>query len=254
MANIIDREFGCEIEISTPFEDSKEILKPIIEKEYGERTLQAIQNYYDSTNNYKKWHLKIDTTTEAELCTPISKFNQLKHIKKVVEKARKEGIEITKRDSLHVHVQANDVDPRNVLAAWLLFESTIKDCFPSHRHKNDYSSQLIKCRRKGKNIANFLMRAIIESEDHHCIISFHHYEDRKTIEFRISEGTLSGDHIRNWVKFCLCFVNAAKKIDPVITICKEINSTNIDDLIEWMKIKDKKLQSWLRKRHQEFKI
>lgn len=253
MPKVMDREFGCEIEMSTPFDEVKSILENIINNKHKHEKLMSRKAYYDSTCNYGKWHLKTDTTTETELCTPISTFSDMKDIMKVVRKTKSSGVKITKNDSLHVHVQANDVDPRNVLAAWLLHERTIKDCFPSHRRKNDYSSQLIKCRRRDKNIANFLMEAIIESEDHYCIISFHHYECRKTIEFRISEGTLDPEHIRNWVKFCLVFVETAKKIDPIITICKEINSSSIEELIDWLNSEDKRLHEWLRDRYEKFK-
>jgi len=253
MAKIMDRHFGCEIEISTPFQEAGEAFESIINLIYGPKSLLIKNSYFDSINNYKKWHLKTEITTEAELCTPISTFKTIKKIQDVSKMASSAKIEISTNDSLHVHVQANDVDPRNVLAAWLLYERTIKDCFPAYRRKNDYSSQLIKCKTQKKNIANFLMGAITDSQEHHCIISFNHYEERKTIEFRISEGTLDPDHIRNWVKFCLIFVDAAKKIDPVITLCKEVNDSNINDLISELKINDKKLQEWLKDRYKKFK-
>jgi len=253
MKNINDRRFGCEIEVSTPFDKAKELFVPIIKSIYGPRSIRAQEKHCDTTGNRKYWHLKDEPTTESELCTPISTWKDIKNIQKVMSKIQKVGIKITRDDSIHVHVQANDVDPRNILVAWLFYESTIKKCFPAHRRKNENCFSLIKEKGKDKNIAYFLMNAILESEDHKSIISFNHYEERKTVEFRISEGSDDPNHIRNWILFCLTFVNESKKIDPILTICHEVNTTNICDLIYSLGIKDKKLSDWLEMRYSKFK-
>lgn len=253
MANLNNRHFGCEIEMSTPFEDCKKIITPIIKKIYGPRSIKSEEAHCDTIGNYKYWHLKEEPSSESELCTPISTWKNIGNIQNVIKQIQKTKIKITRNDSVHVHVQANDVDPRNILSAWLFYESTIKKCFPKHRRINENCPGLIKEKGKHKNIAYFLINAILESESHKSIISFHNYEERKTVEFRISEGSLDQNHIRNWILFCLTFINTSKKIDPILTICQEVNSTDIDDLIIALDIKDKKLSEWLETRYNKFK-
>jgi len=104
VTKIMDRHFGCEIEISTPFKEAGETLKTIINKIYGPKSLLVKNSYFDSINNYKKWHLKTEITTEAELCTPISTLSTIKKIQDVSKNAKSAKIEISTNDSLHVHV------------------------------------------------------------------------------------------------------------------------------------------------------
>jgi len=253
--NILDRPFGCEIEISTDFDDAKPILKKILDQIYKKPMLYAKRDVFDSCIKTNKWHLKIDNSTMSEICTPISTFKDISKICKVAKKMKQNKIKITHDDSFHIHVHSPDVNPRNVLICWLQYESVIKDCFPERRRTGDYSMELIPYTgKRKKNISEFLIKAIDESENHHSIISFSHYEQRKTIEFRISEGTLNPEHIRNWVKFCIYFIQHSKKIDPLLIVCDNVNDKTLYEMIDEFNIKDKQVIKWLTKRHSNKKL
>jgi hypothetical protein len=248
--NILNRPFGCEIEISTDFDEVRPILRDAVKKVYKKPLLYAKNSSFDSCIKTNKWHLKDDTTTMSEICTPISTFKDMNNICKVAKSLIQNDVKITNSDSFHVHVSASDVDPKNILACWLQYESVIKECFPKRRRKGDYCTELIDYRGKSKkNIAQFLIQAIEDSECHFSIMSFTHYAKRKTVEFRISEGTLNPEHIRNWVKFCLYFVNYSKRVDPLMLVCDSVNNKTLNEMILEMGIKDQKLIQWLRKRN-----
>jgi len=252
MPTVSDRHFGYEFEASTPLKEMKKIIKPIIETVYGKNCLKCSTGNPSTEKNYKYWHLKDEPSSEAELCTPISTIKDLKKISQVAKEMSKNGVKITKDDSLHIHVQANDVDPRTVLAAWIQYESVIKDCFPARRWKkscNPYNVEFIKYKGNNKKVADFLKDAIQESECRSHLLCFDHFKERKTIEFRISEGTLDPDHVQYWAKFCICFVSRCKKLDPIEMLCSDVNYECVYSLADVFNMKEKKLREWLFERH-----
>lgn len=248
MTNIRDRKFGCELELSTPFHEVKKIFVPIIKNVYKERCVKCSESADSTYSNYNYWHLKTEPTSESEICTPISTHKDLPKIKKVIKNLSKQNVLITKEDSLHVHVEASDVPLANILALWIEHESAIKKCFPKRRWKGTYSPEIVEFKGTNKNVASFLEKAIEDSKKHYCCLSFNHYDNRKTVEFRISEGTVNPNHIRNWTKFCLIFINYAKKLDPIKCLCNYVNTSCIDELIVEFRIRDQELINWLKMR------
>ena len=150
--NILNRPFGCEIEVSTDFDETKPILKQAIQKVYKSHLLYARNASFDSCIKTDKWHLKDDSTTMSEICTPISTFKDINKICKVVKSLSRKNVEITNNDSFHVHVSASDINPKNILACWLKYESVIKSLFPKRRRKGDYCTELVNYRGKSKKI------------------------------------------------------------------------------------------------------
>jgi hypothetical protein len=252
MANIRDRNFGYEFETSTPLDDLKKIAKPIIESVYGKRRFRC-SSQADPTENNNFWHLKIEPSSETELCTPISTTGDLTKIAKVASLLKKEGVKITDSDSLHVHVSAEDVDPRVVLATWIQYESAIKNCFPQRRwkeSKNAFNVEFIKYKGEKRKVADFLQDALYDSEFGNCLLNFEHYKKRKTIEFRISEGTLEEDHVKNWAKFCIYFVNKCKSFDAFSMLCNNVNKECAFSLSNDFSIKDNNLINWIKDRYE----
>jgi len=251
---LTNRRFGCEFEFSTEWRKMLKIVEPIIVDIYGEKHLLAKHDFFDSNNNYKQWHLKIDNSTESELCTQVSVLKDLKKICMVMEKLEEdEDVLVTENDGFHVHVDIRDVEKEKLLSLWLKYEEVIFSLFPKYRRDNFYCEKGIKRRtKKGtKNIANYFLDADSNSEDHHFALSFYFSKDteknlrRKTVEFRVANGTKDKAFVRNWVLFCLHFVEGAKKISAVKTVCASPNKHTLDELIQEIGIKDKELTLWL---------
>jgi len=246
------RKFGFELEFSTPINDVEKIAKNIINKICGKAKLVTDSNFLIKNTNYNKWELKSDGSTECELTTPISKIKDFNKIKKITEKLKENKVKQTTKDSVHVHMQADDVPKHNIIAAWIQIENEIIKCFPKHRRHNTYCQKLIPYNKKRK-IADFFIQAEEESMQHHSIVSLNYYDDRKTVEFRIMEGNIEINNIMPWVKFCMLFLNYAKSIDPIEIICRPKNKLKINDIITELNINDDAIVDFLQRRIKRFK-
>lgn len=254
-----NRKFGCEFEFSTDWLISYNIIKPIITSLYGKDSLKAKQEWFKSNNNYRQWHFKTDSTTACELCTPISTYKKLNKILKVIKNIKLKNIKVSKKDALHVHLDASDLDPKKILLMWLKYEKVIFNMFPKHRQNNMYCPKAIKGIIKNKLVANYFKEAEEGSKEHHYAISFYFYKTNKknakrnTVEIRIAEGTTDYKFVKNWIIFCLYFVEASKKCDIINTMCDSPKSYSLNDLILELKIKDQTLTKWLKKRYEKYK-
>lgn len=247
-------KFGCEFEFSTDIEIVANIVKEVLGNELTHRN-----EYFKSKNN-RKWHLKTDSSTCCELCTPVSSYDDMEYICSVIQHISRSKIKTTKNDSMHVHVRTNKVSKENLITAWIMIEKTLIKCFPKHRRqkygyysKNNYCGMLINHTAK-KNIASLLNSAMKISDDHHSVFSSKYYESRGTVEFRISEGTTKIKHVKNWVKFCLQFINFAKDINPYESLTSIPYKMNIEELISVMNIRDYNLGQWLKERYNLYEI
>lgn len=249
-------KFGCEFEFSSGWEEVKHISTEAINKYYGPRHLFAQHKWFRSTGNTRKWHLKTDNTTECELCTPISTQNSLNKICSVINYLGHQSIKVSKNDSFHVHMSAHGIDPRKIVAAWLSVEKTILRCFPKHRRQRydaqgTYCAQLTHKNNK-KNIAGLLEQAIYIAEEHESALSLHYYGDRGTAEFRVGEGTTDPKFVKNWVLFCMKFLQYASKIDPFDVLCQKTENMGITEMINIMNIRNKNIEHWLYGRYKDY--
>jgi len=265
---IQDRNFGCEFEFSTIYHDFLPIVKPIIKEIYGEGCLKYSEKWYESTNNFNQWHLKIDNSTESELCTPVSKLKDIDNITSVLEKTgENKNIKITKNDSFHVHVDVKDIEREAILVLWMRYEKVIFSLFPSHRRNhNRYCEKSIHKEKTNKNISEYLQEAIENTKDHHSAISFYFYKHkeinalsskRNTVEFRLGEGTTNSVFIKNWVIFLLFFIDSCKNLEikDVVDIMCDKRFDNSDDsfniMMKEIQIRDKELKKWILSRRKE---
>lgn len=247
------RKFGFELEFSTPMNEAEKVIKAAILKSYGKNQFIKSGLVYGSEHKYKKWEFKYDGSTETELTTPISSYEHFKKISEVLDLLYQTDLKITEKDSVHVHMQANDVPKHNIIAAWIQIEKCIMNCFPKHRRNNNYCQKLLHW-SKSKKIPEFFMKAEEESEEHHAIISLNYYNNRKTVEFRIMEGNIDKKDILNWVKFCMLFLNYAKNVDPIEIICKKTNlQLKLNQMIELLNIEDDGVIEFLERRTEQFK-
>lgn len=258
------RNFGCEFEFSTDYNDMLQIANPIIKEIYGNNRLKAEKGWYKSHNNFKRWHLKLDSSTLSELCTPVSTFSDIDNITQVLSKiGENEKVQITKNDSFHVHMDVGDLDMEPILVLWMKYEKVIFSLFPKHRRNNKiYCGRSIPNDRSKKDAALYLKDAIDNTMDHHSAISFYFFKRhikskrivRNTVEFRLGEGTTDPVFIRNWVLFLNVFLNHCQNIkvsDVVQILCERIIDNDMDGLklmIKELGVKDLLLKKWLNKR------
>lgn len=263
------RNFGCEFEFSTEFDDFKKIASKAITEVYGKNRLRAQRTWYKSSNNFIQWHLKIDNTTLSELCTPVSNYSMLKKIRSVLTKIGKnKNVKITKNDSFHVHMDVRDISKENILILWLKYEKLICALFPSHRrNRNSYCERSVNHHLKtSRQVSEYFKDALEKTLDHHSAISFYFYKKnnknkrrkcRNTVEFRLGEGTTDSSFIRNWVVLLLHFLECCKKMkSPIESICDttvECNENGIETLITELNIRDEKLKLWIYDRYEAFR-
>jgi hypothetical protein len=231
------REFGCEFEFSSSFHKVAKIARKAIGKVYGGNSLRVKDDWYSSVNN-KRWHMKTDASTDCELATPVSSYPDLNKIFKVISFLKKSGeVKVSKRDAFHVHINAKDISPDKLIVAWIQMEKIFSMCFPSHRRNNThYCAHLLHRYRKNDTLAKYFKYAFEESTQHHVIFSLHHYEARKTVEFRICEGTLDTELIQHLIRFYMSFLDYAKKFDATMTACEEKSISKINDLFNVIEV------------------
>jgi len=249
-------KFGCEFEFSSSWEEVREAAKISISRHYKKNLLFAKKDWFDSVHN-TRWHLKTDSSTECELCTPVSSYGDIKRICAVVADLGKSKIKITANDSFHLHVDTGGVDPRKIVAAWMGIEKGIIKCFPRHRrhkYKSDsFCDQLIPHPNKS-NVAKIFMQCYEYSVvNHHAVMSLFHYEERKTAELRIAEGTTDPDLVNNWIHFGLQFIKYAERIDPFDFLCRVPADMGVDEIIETVGIGRRHLREWVRDRYKKFR-
>lgn len=228
----LNRNFGVEIEFSDKFEKVYKILDKIIPKK--ERKFKE-KHFFSDGNT---WDLKTDATTEIELATPILTFKSPKYklFKKIINTLKENKIKSTKiRDSIHVHIQCDDIHDKQILIGWLYIENGIKKLFPKLRMRNkrrkgnneDYCTRYIKQVSYDKQICDYFKDANNIMDDHHNILSFQNYIYNGTIEFRSHEGCLEFKEIELWIKFCMYFLNFCKKIDPLEFLTNDVLSNSL---------------------------
>lgn len=234
---IYHRKFGCEFEFSSDFETVSAIASKAIISIYGQNKLYVKYKWYKSINNLQ-WHLKLDSSTSAELVTPVSNYTDLPKICKVIQYLGNNDIQVTKNDSFHVHMYAGDITRNSIVVSWIQIEKIFSKIFPPNRRKNDY------CKLIGNNRKSILAKKFIDAEnnsqEHHCSLSLLNLDKRKTIEFRLAQGTTDPDFITGLVKFYMSYLNYAKHIDPVKLLCED-QIDNMDKIVELLNIKCKKV-------------
>lgn len=179
---------------------------------------------YNSTNNNLTWVIKPDGSCGMEICSPVMKgLLGIEEMKKVVGALGKDTNVISdERCSFHVHVEVadcNDVQLATILAYWIKSELVFVDSVPPSRKKNRYS-QLIAVSDFLEHNSSFSpekLICILGRTKYNTINTYHMNKGRrKTIEFRIMEGTACIDPLlaENWTKLILHFVDRAKLQDP----------------------------------------
>jgi len=229
-----DRSFGCEFEFSTEWDEAVPYVTAVIPK----RRLHVDRDYIHTENNRTWWHLKIDGSTDIELVTPISKPKDIPDICRVIMRLSS-CLKVSENDGFHVHVSARDVDVRLLAIYWARCEKSIFSLVNNKRKSNDMCEAISESYKKG---VKSLMEA---SVDHHAAMSCCYYEDRKTVEFRVAEGTRDWKFIEAWISFCLHFVEHCKKADAVSLITDRPFKVSVRQMLEDIKLPRKHVMTLL---------
>lgn len=219
------RSFGCEFEFSTEWEEAL----PIVQKVIPKRNLRVERDYVSTENNRTWWHLKTDGTTDIELATPISKSKDLPNICRVIMRLSR-GLKVTSNDGFHVHVSCRDVDVRLMMIYWARCENAIFSLVNKQRHVND------SCRRISGAFKVGMSKLMEVADEHHSALSCCYYEDRKTVEFRVAEGTRDWQFISAWVHFCLSFVDFCKRADPIDILTDKTFNIGVSRMFDDIKL------------------
>jgi hypothetical protein len=243
-----DRKFGCEFEFSSSIEQISSYLSPAIINIYGEDKIIVTTAWCKSTD-MTRWYLKKDSTTLCELTTPVSFFNDLVKIKKVLKVLEKNSPRITRNDSLHMHIDASDVSKQNLIFLWMKIEPIFLLCLPKHRRNNTYCEKINHIPINNKYWFSALAKGLDLSNEHHSLFSLYYYKNkRKTVEFRGCEGTYDFYTMNMFLHFYMAFISRASKIDLIKELFSEYKIETIDDMFFYLKINNNRVKEFFRRR------
>lgn len=239
------RKFGVELEIGN--EIKKPIIRKLI-KSKSEKAIQT-SRYSPSINN-SWWHVKDDATCGPagrggpkgiEVASFVaSGVDDLRHICEVADFLKESGAKVNDNCGLHIHADASDISESQmgrILSSWIKIEGFLSLALPFRRRDNPYcerlssknSNKLTSLMEKHPSLEDNIAKALYqivrpldismyENQDRRVTLNLVNYcraieqkhSNRKTIELRWPEGTLSGEDIKNWVRLFLNFIEHAK--------------------------------------------
>lgn len=206
------RKFGCEFEFSTPLDS---VIKKL--KDYFPRNKVDSTNRWHKSINNTKWHIKFDGSTESEITTPVSTLNDLDDICNFLKYTKLKKMKVTKKDGLHIHLQATGISERRLVAAWLCVETLFFDLVPRYRRMREHCSPVwSKCEieydNNSRDIEDVIDDALIICKDHHVAFSIERFDGKThTVEIRIAEGSNDPKFVKSWILLCLAFMEWCKR-------------------------------------------
>jgi len=148
----------------------------------------------------------------VELTTPkLCAIDGLKKVKTIINIWNEIGGKVNKSCGFHVHINAysfNEKDIARLLLVWMKIEPVIYFLVPPSRRNNYYTKML---RHEISSTIGRLLLGFVSSEDRYYAVNRVAYERYRTIEFRIHEGTLNFEEVKNWTIFCLKLMEKVKK-------------------------------------------
>jgi hypothetical protein len=245
------RKFGCEFEFSTPLDSVIKKLKDFFPKNKADST----NRWHKSINN-KKWHIKFDGSTESEITTPVSTLNDLNDICNFLDYTKTKKFRVTKKDGLHIHIQATGVSVRRLVAAWLLVEVLFFDLVPRYRRTREHCSPVwleIKHEysNNSKKIEEVIDDALLVCNNHHVAFSTERFDGKThTVEIRIAEGSNDSKFVKAWILLCLAFVEWSKRKKYKELV--EFSRLSFNKMVEELQLQPDTI-SILRKRYKKFR-
>ena len=256
------RRFGVELE--TGGEISKVKVRNILKKisSHG-----SFSTKYQLSNSSPCWHIKDDATCGklgrngpkgVEIASFVGKgLGDINHISDVAQGLAEGGCKVNNNCGLHIHAEAVDISLEQlgiIMAYWIKLEDVIRSSMPVSRWFNTYCAETLNRSRfarvisENKNMAfssEFMMFALqpndlsfYENEDRRVNLNLVNYfrainyksENRKTLELRWPEGTLSKRDVKNWVVLFLNFIDTCKDLK----MPKNLYSATVPEALEYL--------------------
>jgi len=244
------RRFGIEFEFECSWEKLRYHASRAINKVYGKRKYYSKKDKFASDFQLNKWHIKEENSGVAELTTPVSTLRDVPRICQVISNFE-DKIKPEDDCGLHVHIDVHDLDQYHIMSAWLLSEKSIIRCFPLTRRRNGFCEKIIDRPQISRSLIAKILEDETESASHGDAIDLTEYEERKTVEIRLCEGTTDTELIRAWVTFLIYWVDFVKKKNPSLLPCAKCNSLEFDDLLDQLKL-DKRTHMVMEERYEKY--
>lgn len=244
------RTFGVELEVNT---DDRFNLKSIVKPAVKDR--QIVVTGWDQSSNNNYWHIKSDSTCgyigkHRDYGSEVVSFkavgwkdlNEITLVAKTLQEAK---VDINENCGLHVHVGIEDFSDNDVgilLARWMKIENIFCQMLPSHRIDNLHCKLWSKKKLYRKNKRYTALEiwqlgkpknlAPSGNKDKRMAINFVNYQtaclyggNRKTVELRLPEGTVSPEDVASWVRLFVNFVDVSKT-SPMPLSLRQVSNLN----------------------------
>ena len=203
-----NRKFGIEIEcVGADAGSTIEALSAL-----NIRCVSYLGNYAAAHTNVPTWKIVPDGSVRTgwELVSPIlSGEDGIASVRQIARVLTEQGANATPQCGLHVHVDARDLSLNsivNVARRYAHFENEINAFMPRARNQNQYCRSL-----SGMNFDRLIRDGMdnLRHFDRYHKVNLAAYARHSTIEFRQHSGTVSGEKMENWIRFCTAFVEAS---------------------------------------------
>jgi len=206
------RKFGVELEFTQSSTDRNKLCTAI--RSVGEPAY--IDGFVHNHNN-EEWCCKTDSSCGYEAASRVfSTPQELKKAGEAIDAIRTAGAKVNNRCGFHVHIELDDFNESKLgkLAAWWVkIEGMIINSVPTARKANNYCIPLTQYFRPDTAYSAEQVLREARSHGRYMTLNLANWYDRKTIEFRIAEGTDDSATVKNWVRFLLWFIEKTKKLD-----------------------------------------
>ncbi|MFW6121021.1 MAG: amidoligase family protein [Petrotogales bacterium] len=235
------RKFGIEFEFSSLPKEVVRQIRPLLKEIYGRKAYRHSTDWIESKRN-TLWHIKPDSSTDVEVCTPISTFEDLNTIVFIISNL---DLEITNNDGLHIHMQADDINPYQMAIGWILIEKLLFNHIPRYRRSNEYCKRVTNFRHTNCLFSKIINQVIRDLDDHHSALSTNKWEERGTVELRIFRNFRNPRYIKPSVQFLARFLHYCSRIDTNYMLCTKIKRiSSFEKLLKEIPL-NKEIQSFL---------
>lgn len=206
-----DRKFGVEIEFCT----NEDI-------EWWEEKLRSKTGIDVAAcgSFHEGWILEVDGSVDGwELVSPILSGNDgLQEVAKMIAAIKALGGWMEGSCGFHVHVDANDFSPTNIISAVKKYEQNEmrldKYVSESRRYNNnEYCHSTTKLLRELREEIKCSSLEYVNWDyvNRYYKLNVAAFAKHGTLEFRHHEGSLDITKITNWIKFCVRFMEDVKQ-------------------------------------------
>lgn len=266
------RRFGVELEVTkTLLKNALGCLVKTYEeassKKHEVRVTPGTRGWSETRRN-AYWHVKYDST-----CGPKGKYKDygwevasyigcghrdIKSISGLASWLSDHSVEVNRNCGLHIHIDAEDLSPEsmgNLMARWLKVEPHLFHICDARRNGSEYckpirdryGSRLIyydptRLRHFWQDMAPYEYHTHNNPEKKYSLNTvgyamgqiIPHY-DRSTIELRMPECQLHTEHVENWIRLILNFVEMCKESSPPFDLAP---ATSVSEFLSFLGLQE----------------